>query len=274
LKTIPALDSVNPLLNFVQSRMNLKGQGAGLLSRGSLAMSEGITAATQIRDRIINLPGNYKSKSDEGKFIEMLGSMFANGVTRSGFLNLGVEYNIDTHDPASAKSQPEALGKVGEKLLAIFDALRDTPFDSTRSLWDVTTVMFATEFSRTTRNLGVKIDETGTNHNSLTNSMWVGGKGIRGGCVFGASDATDEKFIVSKAHRSVDSDLVKLMGKPFDFVNGIHKDDLPDAYDPSHYLNVASVVNTIYSLFNVPVTSYRSLVRAGPPAPVLKQLLI
>ncbi len=55
-------------------------------------------------------------------------------------------------------------------------------------MFDVTTVMVASEFGRTMRGAGLPIDQTGTNHNQFSNSILIGGKGIRAGMVLGASD--------------------------------------------------------------------------------------
>ena len=54
-------------------------------------------------------------------------------------------------------------------------------------MFDVTTVMIASEFGRTLRSLDSPIDNTGTNHNQFSNSVLIGGKGIRGGMVIGES---------------------------------------------------------------------------------------
>ncbi|MGE0616693.1 MAG: DUF1501 domain-containing protein, partial [Bacteriovoracia bacterium] len=141
------------------------------------------------------------------------------------------------------------------------------------SLLDVTTIMVSSEFGRTMRQEGLAIDKTGTDHNPLTNTILLGGKGIRGGCVFGASDfqTPDEKL--SPIHQSFDPQKLKLMGRPFDFTSMSARDDLPKTYKASDYLGMSSVANTVYALFGVPEKYHRLLARNEPPAPILSKLL-
>jgi hypothetical protein len=138
---------------------------------------------------------------------------------------------------------------------------------------DVTTVMIASEFGRTMRSAEAPIDNTGTNHNSLSNSVLLGGKGIKGGLVIGASDLATERAQASGAHRAMDPALEKTMGTPFDFAALRPISELPDEFDIEDHLTVASVINSVYALFNVPQDRYRSLGRNLPVAPVLHGLL-
>ena len=138
---------------------------------------------------------------------------------------------------------------------------------------DVTTVMVASEFGRTMRSPDAAIDDTGTNHNQFSNSILVGGKGIRGGLVIGASDLRDEVEEPSAAHLQLDPMQEKTMGLPFDFGTMAPRSDLPSGFDIKDYLTIGSVVNTIYSLFGVPKEHHRVLRRELPTAPVLHGLL-
>lgn len=63
------------------------------------------------------------------------------------------------------------------------------------------------------------------------------------------------------------------MGRPFDFGKLQSRSDLPGTYDPTRFLTVASVANTLYSLFGVSPEHYRVLLRRGPQARVLEKLL-
>ena len=72
-------------------------------------------------------------------------------------------------------------------------------------MFDVTTVMVASEFGRTLRAPDAPIDNTGTNHNQFSNSILLGGKGIRGGMVIGASDLRRrDRRRSRKAHLALD----------------------------------------------------------------------
>ena len=116
------------------------------------------------------------------------------------------------------------------------------------------------------------IHETGTNHNSLSNTVLLGGKGIRGGLVIGASDLANDKAKPSGAHLAMDRALEKTMGLPFDFSTLRPVSELPDEFEVEDHLTIASVVNTVYSLFGVSQSNYRALGRNLPIAPVLHGL--
>ena len=63
------------------------------------------------------------------------------------------------------------------------------------------------------------------------------------------------------------------MGLPFDFATLKSRPDQPEAFDIKDYLTIGSVVNTVYALFDVPKSNYRSLRRDLAAAPVLHGLL-
>jgi hypothetical protein len=133
--------------------------------------------------------------------------------------------------------------------------------------------MITSEFGRTMRQYGQPIDATGTDHNTYSNTVILGGKGIRPGLVVGASDFRSSTEKLSPAHLSVDGGKVRVMGKPFDFAKMIPRDDLLQTLDPDQYLNFNSVVNTVYSAFGVDPSKFRKLTNSGPIAPVLNGLL-
>src|SRR5439155_1104748 len=72
---------------------------------------------------------------------------------------------------------------------------------------------------------------------------------------------------------AADPDSVKTMARPFDFDTFQPRSDLPANYAAEDYLQIASVINTIYSVFDVDKSLWRSLVRGGPAAPILQPLV-
>jgi hypothetical protein len=91
--------------------------------------------------------------------------------------------------------------------------------------------------------------------------------------IVGASDFQSAFEPLSLAHLKLDQNMLKVMGRPFDFTAMAPAPLLPEVFDPARYLTVASVVNTLYSAFGVPSSHYRTLDRAGKAAPVLGALL-
>src|SRR5262249_26626751 len=146
-------------------------------------------------------------------------------------------------------------------------------FDATRSLFDLTTVMVASEFSRTLRAADRPIQQTGTHHNQYANTMLIGGRGIRGGMVIGASDLPNEHAEVSRAHLALDPTLERCMGWPSDSTTMTPRRDRPEGFDIADYLTVTSVVNTVYALFGVDRQYWRTSRRDLPTAPLLQGLL-
>jgi hypothetical protein len=207
----------------------------------------------------------------EEQAVMLIAQCFRLSIARTAIYTVAEPF--DVHAPAQAVNQPKLFASAIYKITTLLDGLRETPFDSKRSMFDVTTFMLASEMGRTFRAPGMPVNFTGTNHNQFSNSMLLGGKGIRGGLVVGASDLPDERAAVSKAHLSIDPVLEKALGRPFDLATLKPRPDLPEVFDIRDYLTVGSVVNTLYALFGVPTEHYRGLQRDMPAAPVLRGLL-
>ncbi len=279
LKNMPPLSADNPLFSFVRSRFAARSQGSGRFSKGVKKMLSGYDEAPQLAALLesmkIEAPSQSTSNAESiASFMGLAREMFQHRVTKSVVLSISLQDAfLDTHLDALAKEQPKMYPKVVDALMAVFKSL-DTPFDEHRSFWDVTTVLVASEFSRTMRQTGLPIDATGTDHNPLSNMMFLGGKGIRGGHVVGASDRATASAPISKAHLTFDRDSLSVMAQPFDFGTGKPINALPEEFKASDYLTASSVANTIYSLFGVKKELYRVTDRGGPAAPLLKTLLI
>lgn len=266
------LDTSNRALSYAVSRMQAASTGPGTFSNGSKQMFDAMGLAPQLADLLKNLEIDSDENGNElQSSLNMLAECFRNGVATSAIL--GRSFNLDAHDDVTASGQPETIRNLINEIVAIFEFLSNTPFDHSRSLFDVTTIAITSEFSRTMRQDGFPIDKTGTDHNSLSNTVLMGGKGIRGGLVLGASDFQQANEVLSGAHKQLDPDLVRVMGRTFDFSTFEPRNDVPEIYEPAHYLNCASVINTIYSVFGVPTKHYRVLERNAPPVAVLRPLL-
>ncbi|MGZ3687598.1 MAG: DUF1501 domain-containing protein [Bdellovibrionota bacterium] len=274
LAKVPPLMAGSPLFQFLQSRFAAIGQGSGTLSLGAASMGSSFAGAPALGNMLQQIQSN--GIDDDPHFIGLIGGFFRSGAAKSAMLVLDTESGgttLDTHDVVSAQHQPKLYSQIASNLAAIFQALKRTPYDSQRSLLDVTTVLFSAEFGRTLRQFGKPIDATGTDHNPLSNSLLIGGKGIRGGLVIGASDFASSTEALSPAHLSMDAEKLKAMGRPFDFAAGLVRTDLPQVFKAGDYLGISSVINTIYSLFGVPSSKFRLIERNGAVAPILSSLL-
>ncbi|MEY4065593.1 MAG: hypothetical protein RIR26_1801 [Pseudomonadota bacterium] len=204
-------------------------------------------------------------------------------------LGNGGDINLDTHSGDSAALQPQAYAVIAEDLAKVFRLLRETPYDAGRALsfLDVTTVLVTSEFGRTNRQTSASIDKTGTDHNRFGNMALVGGKGIEPGLFLGATDldsltkddnGTSMFVAPSAAHLRIDRTQVMPMGHVYDFTTArVVTDARPEDYRQLDYLTSGSLVNSIYSLFDVPESRWRAQAGRGGSVgerfPVISELL-
>jgi hypothetical protein len=265
----PPLDPSSALFAFMNSRFQaISTAGTGALSSGSLGMWQAFQGAPALSGMLsgIQATGN----ESESNFVKLAAQFFKSGAAGAAIIvpdTSTVEY--DTHDVASAQAQPAAFALWVSIVASILQTLKDTPFDSARSLMDVTTFMITPEFGRTMKQYGKPVDQTGTDHNPLSNSVLIGGKGIQGGLVMGASDYAASTETLSGAHLALDALKLKVMGRPFDFSTGLSRTDLPTTFHAGDYLGFNSIVNTIYKMYGVPSGKWRLVERNGVTAPVL-----
>jgi len=271
LRNVEPPRSDDNLVAFMRQRLAAHAGEPGRFSAGSNLMLAGLDGAQQVHRQLASLTAPREDLSPEQQSLALIAECFRLSISRSAIYVL--PEGFDVHAPDQARAQPKLFADAIARIATLFKGLNETPFDAKRSLFDVTTVMVASELGRTLRGADLPIDQTGTNHNQFSNSILIGGKGVRAGMVLGASDLPDEKATVSQAHLALDGALEKAMGLPFDFATLKSRPDQPEAFDIKDYLTVGSVINTVYALFDVPKANYRSLRRDLAAAPVLHGLL-
>lgn len=271
LKQLRPIQAGDPLAEFMRGRVKVNAGGAGRFAAGAQRMLAGLDGAPAVQRQLAKLVPPHPEAEPENQAVDLIAQCFRQSIARSAIYLLPEFF--DVHSAEQAKAQPKLFAAAIARLREIFEALDETPFDAHRSMIDVTTVMVASEFGRTMRSADAPVHATGTNHNSLSNSVLLGGKGVRGGLVIGASDLANERAQPSGAHRAMDPALEKAMGTPFDFASMHPIPELPDHFEIEDHLTIGSVINTVYALFGVPESRYRSLGRNLPVAPVLHGLL-
>ncbi|HEX4923204.1 MAG TPA: DUF1501 domain-containing protein [Bdellovibrionales bacterium] len=276
IKNGTAIDTANPWVQYAQSRMKALGSGQGRFSLGSRNMLNAYRQAPRLANAIqkIELPAQTAENTPQtDQFLPILSEAFRRGVAQSAVLSYGDELGLDVHAASDAKLQKDKYTKAVGRVVKLLKHLKATPIDSSRSLFDVTTVLVSSEFSRTMRQDSLPIDQTGTDHNALTNSVWLFGYGIKGGQIIGASDYQSPNETLTGAHKQMDLKGLKIMGRPFDFKTMRPRTDSPESFKITDYLTFSSIVNTIYSMYGVPESNYRTLGRDLPVAPLLPGLL-
>jgi hypothetical protein len=256
---------------FIRSRVRANAAGEGRMATGARLMLAALDQAPDVHRKLAALRTPKSDWSQEAQTIALIGECFRLMLSRSAIYVLREQF--DVHDADQAKQQPKLFTDAVQRIAGLFSGLAATPFDAKRSMFDVTTVMVASEFGRTMRAPDMNIANTGTNHNQYANSVLLGGKGIRSGLVIGATDLADEKARPSKAHLALDPALEKVMGMPIDLATLLTRPDAPESFDIQNYLTIGSVVNTLYAMFSVPRSRYRPVGRNLPEAPVLRGLL-
>lgn len=280
VKTFDANLENAPDMQFATRRIAHLASGSGLLSHGASLMASGIQQSRFLFHRLRNADPRFEDGDSEIiKSLKATHQYFKHGLTKSAFIDVSTD-NLDTHGSREASEQPAIYAKVVASIAEIFGFLKSTPYQDNGqlSLLDVTTVIIGSEFGRTTRQMGKPINDTGTDHNPLANTVLIGGKGVIGGYVIGATDLdtiepNGDYRDVTGAHRIMDPLLIKAMGKPFNFNTMSPSLDNPESYTGEHYITIASVLNTVLRIFNVSTQKYWPNQRNGPSARVLQGLL-
>lgn len=275
------LNNADPVNAFIRARLAANAGGKGLFSTGARKLGEGLDRAPGLQTAMASLKDAGGSSSDQvlGS-VQLAHNFFESGVTGAVSIMIDKDPLADVHSSSSAIDQPAIIGQYVKELGSVFEYLTTTQYkDTGKRLLDVTTVLITSEFSRTYRQEGSKIEQTGTDHNPLTNSMLLAGKGIKGGQIFGASDLTavgaDDKFTgYSDAHKSKDPALKKPMGLPFDFDKCDVRTDLPKKFDSADYLNYQSVVNSLLTIFKIDSRELVRIPSGTQVAPVIKKLFV
>ena len=273
IKGMTPLDLQSPIPAFVMERLALAGTGSGAFSSGARRMASGLAQSSDLAERIRTMRLDAVPASGDIPLphtLKYVRQCFGSGIVNSALIELA-RVGIDSHDVSTAKQQPALYKLVAAEIASIFDFLASNPVSDADSmpLINCTTVIVTSEFGRSLRQAGANIDQTGTDHNQFANAVLIGGRGVRGGLIIGAGDQESLTSQVSPAHHSLDKDLVKSIGKPFDFDSMQSSPAMPEVYDPRHYLTYASVANSVYSLFGADPKNYWSFERGGPPARLL-----
>ena len=137
------------------------------------------------------------------------------------------------HEGNHMRAQQDAFDTV-KKILDIF---KSTPYgDSGESLFDRTTFMVTSEFSRTSALNNAK----GKDHNPMTNSVMLLGNGIKGNQVVGASRLITRKESNLSAPYQI--------GMPYDFNSG---EVIRKRIDGSQFINPENILRTLCDVLEV-----------------------
>lgn len=276
-----------------------------LFGTGNRKMVDAMKAAVPLYDSFSSMAGtggsSYQCNSSPD-FVEIeqilptVSNFFRAGITSAITVNYFDISFFDMHGVSQAQNSVAIYTTVARQMQKLMEFM-NTEYANGLKWKDVTTFLISTEFNRTMvqdfsfDGNAINAGASGTDHNPLTNSMLVGGKGIQSGLVIGASDldVIDDagKFQnVSGAHLegekrldfSQEAKLNKMMAKPFDFTNStVAENALPESFHHEDYITVNNVSNTLMSLYGideqVKLAPQSPLTSAAIKAPVIKKLL-
>jgi hypothetical protein len=290
LRDSPKIDESSPLWKHIFARAEDNAQSGGLFATGSAQLANGLRNAKRLEAALASTASNdaqmmANQNPTLTSAVKRAIAFFGAGVTQAAMIvhseTAKSSAGPDLHfGPESSSSLVPLYTDLGTALAQIFDLLKSTMYTAPTGeqipFIDVTTVVISTEFSRTQRSQSdstSSVGMIGTDHNPLTNSVILAGKGVRGGLVVGESDLRDcddmGKYTdVSDAHRSKDGSLTQSMGKPFDFANQRVRRVLLSTFDEHDYITMPSVTNTVFDIFGVPPEN-----RFMPSAPTLDVLV-
>ncbi|MGE3684512.1 MAG: DUF1501 domain-containing protein [Bdellovibrionales bacterium] len=159
-----------------------KAQAAAVPAKTDLQTAQrSVVQTAEQFARYQSLFRNY-SGSASREWLAHAAAGFQTGLLNSAVISLE-EGRLDTHSD-HAEEHPRALSAQFEEVATMVRFLKNTQYrDTPFSLYDVTTFIHLTEFSRSAAREG----RSGTDHNPWNNSCLIGGCGIQGGQVAGAS---------------------------------------------------------------------------------------
>jgi uncharacterized protein (DUF1501 family) len=131
-----------------------------------------------VKDDIASGPG-ANALSQTRSTAAVIAASFLSGAALHGLIDINVF--LDTH-AQHEKTHLQNQKQVWEAVAHTFKIFKGLPFENA-SLFDATTFMVVSEFSRTP----ALNSSAGKDHNPLTNSVLLAGHGIRGGTLLGAS---------------------------------------------------------------------------------------
>lgn len=177
-----------------------------------------------------------------------LKAAFLSGTSSVAHYSLNTGFDTHSDHPVNHLKQ-QSVG--WEKVATLFALFKATPFRSTgESLFDRTTFMISSEFSRT----AALNPSKGKDHNPLTNSVVLAGRGVRGGQTVGASK------LVTLAESNIG--LSYQIALPFDFAAQVASP--PDAPSVTTFITPTSIIRTIAEISAVDWGAFQSVPKSTP----------
>lgn len=222
---------------------------------------------SQVKDDLFTINGKSK------KLAETMSELSAQGFSDSSFTAIASafvtnasfqasisinEQNLDTHSQHET-NHLNAQKNVWEQISTLFDYFKQIEYSGGKSLFDHTTFLVVSEFTRTP----ALNSAAGKDHNPHANSVLFAGKGVQGG------QTTGETFIIPKAKSKIS--IAEHLSRPINFKTGdVIKS--PDALSNNdvHLIFPENIRSTLGSIFKNPNGFYKNQKRARTIPGVIK----
>lgn len=155
------------------------------------------------------------------------------------------------HEGIHLNSQSQTF----EVIKKVLDILKNTPYKNGESVYDRTTVMITSEFSRTAALNNAK----GKDHNPMTNSMVLLGNGIKGNQVIGASRLVTRKMS--------QIGMPYQIALPYDFQSG---QVIQQRVDGSQFITPENILRTLCDVIGADISKVSGIT---PETAVIKSLI-
>jgi uncharacterized protein (DUF1501 family) len=174
-----------------------------------------------VDDELAVVAGAFLAQCSRHAYIDMTGNSPIGG-------KLGVLDTHAGHENVHMASQMKVWTRVAE----IFSFFQKTPYRD-GSLFDETTFLVTSEFSRRPFLNGGR----GKDHNPLTNSMLLAGKGIRGGRTIGAS--------IARTRKQTGNGIAMHMARAYDF----SRKKVAESPTADTFITPANIAATLFAIF-------------------------
>ncbi|MCB0422754.1 MAG: DUF1501 domain-containing protein [Bdellovibrionales bacterium] len=246
LKNILSEGSISSELAKIYDKESLRNAPSAFLQAIRTLLNSSATDQLYIESH-----NRISASTEIQKTAALIAASFLAGASQ--FANFDfISSNLDTHGD-HPKNHMQGLQKVLGEATEIFDLFKSIPFGTSgSSLYDHTTFLLTSEFSRTPFLNGAN----GKDHNPMSNSALLVGKGLPKGKVFGGTRLIPRSLSAQGEPYHIAFPIDYNTGKPMKSRQG-----------SSHLLRPENLMKSILNLMNVPLERVQSISSKTPALP-------
>ena len=218
------------LVEMLEEKLSAIGSEGGTLEEAQKMVVAGKDSAIRLTKNL----ADYKKQFGELSNALVVAAAFTAGASGQAQLDIYLAANLDTHSD-HPKNHLDAQTKIWNSVAEILTTFQKIPYLG-KTLFDFTTFMAYTEFSRTPFLNSAR----GKDHNPMTNSVLLAGKNVAGGKTFGESRVLSRK--------QTENGVPLHIGRPYDF----KKQKLAESPVGASFFYPENVIQSIGKMFGSP----------------------